>query len=279
MISSDVRIAESGWMPLRTGLDPERHVYVIGDVHGRSDALSVLLDHLERRLGHSRGDVLIFLGDLHDRGADGLGAIDLALDAPERGFGEVVHLMGNHEQLARLAMRGRDDDALELWIMNGGGKVLDQLGIDKGYRETSIEFGRRLSKAFGRRRTDWYESLSSHARFGNLLFVHAGIRHDVPHQRFLLTRWDVLDEMHWAWIRWEFLCQPVTEPGLTVVHGHTMARIRPLWGPPEQAFEPHLARDGKINLDGGSFSTGCVAAAEFKQDSWRLFVAVAPPSR
>ena len=57
---------------------PDTEVFAIGDLHGRPDLLQALLDEaaLEPRRREKR--VLLFLGDLVDRGPDSLGTIDLA---------------------------------------------------------------------------------------------------------------------------------------------------------------------------------------------------------
>src|SRR6516162_1221190 len=84
---------------------PETEIFAIGDIHGRSDLLAALIDEASRepKLRHKRA--IVFLGDLVDRGADSLGAIDLAIGAKARaGADEAIALMGNHEAMMRLAL-------------------------------------------------------------------------------------------------------------------------------------------------------------------------------
>jgi len=70
---------------------------VVGDVHGESDALEVLL----RRLGyndrgdHPQGRRLVFVGDLIDRGPDSPAVIDRVQRLIDRGRAQAI--LGNHE--------------------------------------------------------------------------------------------------------------------------------------------------------------------------------------
>ena len=67
---------------------------IIGDIHGCSGALDILLTHVNPRHGQDR---LIFLGDLFDRGPDSFGVLKKIKQLAES-FGEdFVLLLGNHE--------------------------------------------------------------------------------------------------------------------------------------------------------------------------------------
>ena len=274
-----MRIVPSDWMPLHTGLTDGQHVFAIGDVHGRAANLSALLDFLGGNTNQTGENTLLFLGDLHDRGVDDLGAMDLAVNAPDREFSSVICLMGNHEQLLKLTLLGRDSEVPLLWKQNGGGSLMRQLGLQQELgRLTCAEFANRLEDALGTRRAGWLANLQSHFKIGNLLFVHAGINHQISLDEHFSQHWSVLHELHWSWIRSEFLGFPVMIPNLTVIHGHTPVRRNPVQQFAESDFFPHYQRDGKINLDGGSFISGCVIGAQFTKSAWRLAAAVGPPS-
>ena len=279
MADPQTRIAISEWMPIDTGLKAGQRVCAIGDVHGRAENLSSLLDLFEGDAGVRAQSTLVFLGDLHDRGVDDLGAIDLAISSSGRAFSKVHFLMGNHEQLLKLTLLGQDPTVRFLWQQNGGGSLMRQLGIHRDLETCNCsEFAERLADALGPGRLAWLEALQSHARVGNLLFVHAGINHRMTLERHLGQHWSLLDDLHWSWIRGEFLRLPVTVPDLTVVHGHTPVRRYPVRDFARSDFVPHQLQGGKINLDSGSFITGCVIGAEFLDESWRLAAAVCPPS-
>ena len=108
-----------------------RPIFVVGDVHGHRDAIVRLLfdaglvDERERWSG--RDAVLWFLGDLTDRGPDGIGTIDLVRRLEAEGGGAVRCLLGNHDALLLAVHRFGDEDTSfpglsfrDVWRMNGG---------------------------------------------------------------------------------------------------------------------------------------------------------------
>ncbi len=103
----------------------------MGDVHGCRDVLvellrgSGLVDRDERWCG---GDARLWLvGDLTDRGPDGIGAIDLVRRLEQESGAAVRCLLGNHEVLLLSVVRfGGEETSIpgesfhELWRRNGG---------------------------------------------------------------------------------------------------------------------------------------------------------------
>lgn len=73
---------------------PERPLAVIGDIHGECQALDELLVHLERQPGAGQR-LLIFIGDLCDRGPDSVGVINRVQALVEQG--RAMAILGNHE--------------------------------------------------------------------------------------------------------------------------------------------------------------------------------------
>ena len=271
---ANIELHSCDWMPLDTGLDEGARICAIGDVHGLAGHLRALISKFESDAVDLESTELLLLGDLIDRGPDSLGAIDAALDSRKRNFGSELFLMGNHEQMLRRALRGTDDD-IELWLYNGGRSLLRQLEREYGYFHlNSKPFADSLRESLAPRRIEFLENLQPHQFEEKLLFVHAGINPFRPLDEHLSQPWDLLSEWHWAWIRGPFLAKPVPFAGITVVHGHTIARN---WRPEivdSQLFAPHMENGGKINLDAGSFRTDCVAGAEFESDRYRITVAV-----
>ncbi len=269
----------SGWMELETGLQPGQRICAIGDVHGMSANLWALLAFFDRCPEDVSDNTLVCLGDLVDRGPDSIGAVDMIMAAPSRAFSTVIPLMGNHEQMMRLALAGDDPEIWEVWIMNGAITTMRNAVADFEVllsNEQGIAAG--LAGALGPDRLDWLQSLRSHVKFGNLLFVHAGIRNGMPVDTFLDKPWHLLVDDHWAWIRRGFLDSPVEIPGLIVVHGHSPVHVSPVEQlDDERDLALHGCHDGKINLDGGSVRSGCVTGAEFTAGSWRLAAAVTGP--
>src|ERR1700758_1703968 len=83
VVSMSVAIERRGF-PLPLGVSPEMEIFVVGDIHGRSDLLAALIDEAAREPKLRDKRAIVFLGDLIDRGPDSLGAIDLALSAKSR---------------------------------------------------------------------------------------------------------------------------------------------------------------------------------------------------
>lgn len=141
-------------------------LHVIGDVHGflapATAALRAagLIDEQDRWCG---GDArLWFLGDLTDRGPDGIGVIDLVRrlqrEATEAG-GEVGCVLGNHDLLL-LGSRFVPDSPvseqrtiIQVWALNGGQEE-DLSGLDDD-------------------RADWLSSLPAVALVDDHLLIHA----------------------------------------------------------------------------------------------------------
>lgn len=106
-------------------------MFVVGDVHGHRDVLVGLLreaglvDRAERWAGADA--VLWLVGDLVDRGPDGIGAIDLVRRLEQESDGRVRCLLGNHEAfLLSVHLAGGEETAFpgttfaDVWLANGG---------------------------------------------------------------------------------------------------------------------------------------------------------------
>ena len=135
----------------------------MGDVHGHRDVLvgllrdAGLLDAGEAWTGLDAR--LWLLGDLADRGPDGLATIDLVRGLERESGGAVRCLLGNHETLILAVHRfGRATDAdgasfHEVWKLNGGVDA-DLAGLTPD-------------------RVAWLTALPSIGREGDWLVLHA----------------------------------------------------------------------------------------------------------
>ena len=85
--------------------------YAVGDIHGNLPALQDLLAQLQQELRER--DVVVFLGDYVDRGADTRACIDAILAFTESTPAEVVCLRGNHEDWM---LRTRDNYRKHSWL-------------------------------------------------------------------------------------------------------------------------------------------------------------------
>ena len=95
--------------------------YVVGDIHGRCAQLLNLLDMLPR---DPATDMLVFLGDLIDRGADAPGCVDHVMKMIRENPERVLCLRGNHEQMLMDFLEGTDT----IWLtpMVGGERTIEQ---------------------------------------------------------------------------------------------------------------------------------------------------------
>ena len=263
----------SDWQYLDTGLPAGHRVCAIGDIHGCSAQFLSLLDRFENSCPRHDHSTLVLTGDFTDRGPDSLGALDAAAGAAQRSFCRFVPLMGNHEQMMRLALLGGPEHDHELWLMNGGVSVLRELEMPESIlAEPADVFAREVAASLGAVRRLFLDGLFHHQIVGNLLFVHAGTNPLAKLETHLAQPWHLPTDYHWAWIRHPFLSTPNPLKGLTVVHGHTPLLSYGSQDTQMRRLMNHSLRGGKINLDAGSFISGSVAAAEFIKGKYRILI-------
>jgi serine/threonine protein phosphatase 1 len=263
---------------------PDAEIFAVGDIHGRPDLLHALIDEATREPRRRERRILVFLGDLVDRGPDSLGAIDLAVEAGARiGADEAIALMGNHEAMMRLALDPRTPwedalDALETWLRNGGGAVVRQFADFEVEPVGPEELLTVIRVALPDRIRVWLESLGTHWRSGETLFVHAGVNPQVDFEKFLALPWntplaEVDEDMHWAWVRWPFLEASPAAGGFSgyfVVHGHTPNDAR------RNPSHEEQIRNFRLNLDAGSGKTGFAKMGVFRGAEVKVLTALGP---
>jgi len=224
----------------RPGTIPPGHAaYAIGDVHGRLDLLRELLQRIADDAARHPADAarsLVFLGDYIDRGTESRGVVDYLLRDPLPGF-LTIRLMGNHED-AILAFLDGDSDGLD-WLSFGGLETLLSYGVPLRrlpHTEDAVaDLRLSLLSALPREHLDFFRRGALRHTIGDYLFVHAGVRPNVPID--LQTPTDLM------WIRDDFLRSRMPLPGHVVVHGHTICDL------PQD-------RDHRINIDTGAFVSG-----------------------
>ena len=223
-------------------------VVAIGDVHGTVRLLDAMLDALDAWEPEAP---LVFLGDLVDRGPDARGAIERAMRATARRTGSRL-LLGNHEDFMLRAVAG-DDEAMELWLPQGGAETLRSFGVDPHGSWTAIrdamraKHGEVIEVVRAWPRMAWGEGAAEgHA------FAHAGID---PHAPL-----DDQDERDLIWMRQPFLDWPHALER-RIVHGHTIEGRRP------------VLRDHRIGIDTGAYDTGVLTALVLKVGDEPRFLA------
>lgn len=227
--------------------------YAIGDVHGMADRLAALHALILADLASHAGPcTIIHLGDYIDRGPDSRGVIARIMAFEQALAGnprfQVISLRGNHEQMlldAVDAEEAGDEDALRLWLGNGGDAAIDSYYADPDGSEAAIDSWVSL---IDRAHVDWLRGLPTiHLALDrHLAFVHAGID---P-----ATFPDCSDEVR-LWTRSQRFFDPKRWPdrevldGLLVVHGHT----------PNMDLAPTVTPQ-RINIDTGAVFGGPLTA-------------------
>ena len=129
---------------------PDGPLDVVGDVHGELDALQALLAHLsyDEDGSHPEGRLLVFVGDLCDRGPDSPGVIELVQRLAQAGRALVT--LGNHE--INLLRGDRKDGNDWFWSEFGArdAKYEPRAHLPPERREGVIAFLRSLPLALER---------------------------------------------------------------------------------------------------------------------------------
>lgn len=95
-------------------------IIAIGDIHGCSDALELLL----KKLRPQAEDVFVALGDFVDRGPNSAKVIEILLElVTECHF---VPLIGNHELMMFKGLR--DQQEFDFWFQHGGSQTVASYG-------------------------------------------------------------------------------------------------------------------------------------------------------
>ena len=246
------RLRRTSAQKARRGADGYR-LYAIGDVHGRLDLLEGLLaqieaDHAAR--GRGAQPVLVFLGDLIDRGPQSRQVVERVRNGALPGFRSIV-LAGNHEEVLLRLLDGEQGGLLQQWLGFGGTECLESYGVDPQdlIARGETEAVRQLRRSIPFPDQLFLRELGDSFSFGDYLFVHAGIRPGIP-----LQHQSVLDL---RWIRQPFLGDR-RDHGVMVVHGHTISRnIEQL--------------PNRIGIDTGAYHFGVLTALAVEgADRWFL---------
>lgn len=221
--------------------DPKR-VYVVGDLHGCAAELSVLVNHLEKEEKFGPQDLLIFIGDYIDRGADSKGVIT-QLIALKNKYPSTVFLGGNHEIMMFSCLASPLNlDLQESWLKNGGAQTLSSYNLSPDMApEITIS---RFSEVLPRDHRAFLENLEKYVVFEDYCFVHAGVNplRDLKAQ---------LDQDIF-WIRQEFISN-IHYFKKTIVFGHT----------PFEDVMFHLPY--KIGIDTGCVFGNFLSCVELRQ--------------
>lgn len=178
---------------------------VFGDLHGCANTIKQLIN----RVKPTSEDMLVFLGDYIDRGNKVFETIDYMIKLSME-F-DCVFLMGNHENMWIRYLKGHmiERGEEEVFLYNGGTSTVDSYCANLPALIDDIKFD-----DLPQDHQDFYDSLVVKHEQDGFVFVHAGVRPNVP--------LDEQSDHDMMWIRETFLQHP-TEivKDKVVVHGHT----------------------------------------------------------
>lgn len=134
-------------------------LYLVSDIHGELRDFKMLLKKIRF---DRRKDNMIFLGDLFDRGPDGIKLLEFI--APFLLDHSMELLLGNHELFAIMFMKGTLEE--RMWTMFGGGDTLKEIKkMTTDNQKSLLAFLESLP---------YYAEISSRT-FGNTIVTHTGI--------------------------------------------------------------------------------------------------------
>ena len=228
--------------------DPAHRIYAIGDVHGRHDLLDALLARLLADADgwdDGREPILVFLGDLVDRGDHTREALDLAIGTLLR-WPRVVCLSGNHEAALLSFLEAPERNAS--WLGFGGRQTLASYGVPvPGPRPTGEELratAAALAAALGQHRR-FLAAMGRMFVSGDVVFSHSGLD---PEQDLAAQTDAAL-----LWGQSSFL-ERGPPAGLRAVHGH--------WDDYAPVVTP-----ARICVDTGAYYTGRLTAVRLDGDT------------
>jgi serine/threonine protein phosphatase 1 len=212
--------------------------YGVGDIHGMRRLLDDLLGRIEGDAGDDAA-VVVFLGDLVNRGPSSRQVLERLIEGPQRRGDRWIALRGNHDQLVLDAVAGKSEAAFRRWMQKGGLETLASYGV--GRKEASLSRARR---AIPSQHLAFLDGLPFSFRAGDHFFVHAGIDPRRP-----LDRQSEDDMMT---IRDPFLRGSHLLP-FTVVHGHVPSPGGPVVAP------------RRIGVDTGAYASGVLTAVALRE--------------
>lgn len=233
-------------------------IYAIGDIHGRSDLLELVLGRIEADLEarpHAEPRI-VFLGDYVDRGPDSRAVLERLLTLEAEPVA-TTFLLGNHDAylLAYLEDPEMSDRGLH-WFARGmgGAATLASYGVADASETVPLATHDAFASAFPAAHRAFLHRAKLMEAVGSYLFVHAGIRPGVS--------LDGQEPEDLIWIREPFLSSRA-QHGLKVVHGHTIV-----------PFVEH--HPNRIAVDTGAVRTGMLSCVVLEGEDVMLLTRAGP---
>jgi serine/threonine protein phosphatase 1 len=232
-------------MPSDFSIPEGVRLFAVGDIHGRVDLLRQTMEKIDAHLRKHPcpRSIRIFLGDYIDRGPRSRDVIDALIDIGK--CSEAVFLQGNHETFLLDVLL--NPAILPTWKTFGGLETLVSYGVSSPLNPDaagSLKIVDTFIEKLPAEHVQFLKTLPPSFSFGDLFFVHAGVRPGVG-----LASQTTADLM---WIRDEFLQH--NEPfEKLIVHGRTPVKT------------PDV-RPNRINIDTGAYATGRLTCVCFEED-------------
>lgn len=196
-------------------------IFVIGDIHGEINKLSLLISRIEEI---DSAPSLIFIGDYIDKGTDPkttlsyLSELSLRLDC--------TFLMGNHEYYWLLLEKGNQE--IEDYLLKYGGSSTMESFKAKNLFETK----KKMLDSF----KDFFEQLIPFWQNDRYLVVHSGVSpsyydipiEEIPIENLLFNRYDFISQ------------ERLFQNSRKIIFGHT-------------GFYTPFVDDYKIGIDTGAY--------------------------
>lgn len=222
---------------------PSRPICLIGDIHGRMDLLGAMLDRIAQEPGRTQARIIV-LGDMIDRGPDSAAVLEhlhRTQTADPEGF---ACLMGNHERMMLDFITSPDTGAG--WLRSGGHETVASYGLDP--QDAPERLAQALSEAIAPDILQWLAQLPLSWCSDGLLAVHAGADPALP---------------------------ATAQPERALLWGHPgfgrRARKDGIWVACGHVIVPEPeARNGRIALDTGAWTTGILSAGWLDTDGLRF---------
>ncbi len=223
---------------------PKQPIFVIGDLHGRSDLLEQILEQLDAEVGalKLKNPKLVFVGNLIDRGPSSARVLNRMQELTREFPANVTCLLGSHEQMC-LDFLSAPKARWARWSKEGAAATFESFGVELPSTgldgDVAEDAAVTLKTAMGEELIEWIRSCPSILSSGTLHVVHAAAdpRRAIEDQSTRVLTWG----------HPEFLSVSRSD-GQWVAHGHT------------RFARPHL-KDGRISVDTGAWETGILSAA------------------
>lgn len=197
---------------------------IFGDLHGHYDELQELFSLCVDAGFDPINDTAVFLGDYVDGGSQTKQVIKW-LQEMKQAYSHWIYLIGNHERMMQHAFEFKSwRNAWDMWYWQGGAETYASYGGNEKEMQDAIE---------------WFKSFPLYYESNNHIFVHAGLRPNLP--------LSAQSETDMLWIRDEFINSSF-DWGKRVVYGHTATLV------------PNIERN-KIGLDTKPREQGFLCAA------------------